>query len=130
MREIDHLIPSGQRQIDEIRCHAKLCKRNLSQKQPRCTFQANRALPWARFMIQTRQDIEEMTPTNPLDRRCHPASIQHLHFRCVEGIVYLHYAYVRRKQNTNLLRTAKIECSRDAFPRFAFYISWRGGRAF
>jgi hypothetical protein len=32
MREIDHLIPSGQGQIDEIRCHAKLCKRNLAQK--------------------------------------------------------------------------------------------------
>jgi hypothetical protein len=61
MREIDDLIPSGQGQIDEIRCHAKLCKRNLAQKPPRCTFQANRALPWASFMIQTRQNIEEMT---------------------------------------------------------------------
>src|SRR6266568_3070040 len=61
MREIDHLIPSEQGQIDEIRCHAKLCKRNLAQKPPGCTFQANRALPRARFMIQTRQNIEEMT---------------------------------------------------------------------
>jgi hypothetical protein len=61
MREIDHLIPSEQGQIDEIRCHATLCKRNLGQKPPGCTFQANRALPRARFMIQTRQNIEEMT---------------------------------------------------------------------
>ncbi len=61
VREIDHLITSGQCQIDEVRYHAKLCERNLTQKSSGCSFQASRALPTAIFMIQTRQDIGSYT---------------------------------------------------------------------
>ena len=60
VREINHLIPSGQCQIDEIRCPAKLWERKLAQRLSGCAFQASRALPSPRFMIQTRQDIKEM----------------------------------------------------------------------